>query len=335
MVRARPARARADEARPPAPPVPRQVHPAARRDAARAVRAAAGGRVLDPFAGSGTTLVQSLESGRPTPSASTSPPSTACCRGQDGPLQRVRPRDARSGTPCSALATSGVRHRTWLHRPVVRAAGGRRAARLPLPDRRLRARRRPPRRARARGALGAADDALRPRLPARSRRSGRTGATSTSASAARSSAPSTSSAATRSTRSRGSRRSRASVTGTREAAILHGDARELELGGPLRRGDHLAAVPGPDRLPRAAPLRVRAARPRRPPRARGRRRGRGDEQGRDRRVLAGDRRGARERPRLAAPGRPGRDRRQRPPSSSTRRSSIAPASGSSTVCAGT
>ena len=44
------------------PPVPRQVRPAARRGAARAyVRP--GGRVLDPFAGSGTTLVQALESG--------------------------------------------------------------------------------------------------------------------------------------------------------------------------------------------------------------------------------------------------------------------------------
>ena len=37
-------------------------YPPARRSAARALRAA-GGRVLDPFAGSGTTLVQALESG--------------------------------------------------------------------------------------------------------------------------------------------------------------------------------------------------------------------------------------------------------------------------------
>ncbi len=35
------------------------------------------GRVLDPFAGSGTTLVQALESGLTRP-ASTSPRSTAC-----------------------------------------------------------------------------------------------------------------------------------------------------------------------------------------------------------------------------------------------------------------
>ena len=62
VVGARAARARADEARPPAAPVPRQVHPAARRGAARR-HVPAGGRVLDPFAGSGTTLVQALESG--------------------------------------------------------------------------------------------------------------------------------------------------------------------------------------------------------------------------------------------------------------------------------
>ncbi len=43
--------------------------------------------------------------------------------------------------------------------------------------------------------------------------------------------------------------------------------------GHVRRRRHLAALPGADRLPRAAPLRVRAARPRRPARARARRRG--------------------------------------------------------------
>ena len=43
----------------------------------------------------------------------------------------------------------------------------------------------------------------------------------------------------------------------------------------LRRRRHLAALSGADRLPRAAPLRVRAARPRRVPRARARRAGAG------------------------------------------------------------
>ena len=40
----------------------------------------------------------------------------------------------------------------------------------------------------------------------------------------------------------------------------------------VRRDRHLTAVPGPDRLPRAAPIRVRAPRARRPSRARARRR---------------------------------------------------------------
>jgi hypothetical protein len=52
---------------------------------------------------------------------------------------------------------------------------------------------------------------------------------------------------------------RARARPEREARVLHGDARELELGG-RSTGAHLAAVSGPDRLPRAAPLRVRAAR---------------------------------------------------------------------------
>ncbi len=54
--------ARADEARPSPPSVSRQVRASAGRGAARALRTT-GGRVLDPFAGSGTTLVQALESG--------------------------------------------------------------------------------------------------------------------------------------------------------------------------------------------------------------------------------------------------------------------------------
>ena len=48
--------------------------------------------------------------------------------------------------------------------------------------------------------------------------------------------------------------------------------------GPFDARRHLAAVPGPDRLPRAAPLRVRAARARRPARARDRRRRAGTSQ---------------------------------------------------------
>ena len=62
VVRARAAGAGAHEARASPASIPRQVHPTARPDAAGAPRAR-GGRVLDPFAGSGTTLVQALESG--------------------------------------------------------------------------------------------------------------------------------------------------------------------------------------------------------------------------------------------------------------------------------
>ena len=250
------------------------------------------GRVLDPFAGSGTTLVQSLESGR----AATGVDIAAfnCL------LSASRPRGTTSSSWRRRSATRSRPPRPasrdgpgpWLHRTVVRAAGGRRAARLPLAGRRLRARRRPPGRARPRRAVGAADDALRPRLPARAAGRARTGATSTGASAARSSGPSTSSAATRSTRSRGSRRSRASVTRGARRRSCTATRASSELGRAVRRRRHLAAVPGADRLPRAAPLRLRAARARRPARARGRRRRRRDEQGRARRVLAGDRRRA-------------------------------------------
>ena len=62
MVGGRAARARADEARPPPPPVPGKFIP-------QLVEVlldryfAPGAHVLDPFAGSGTTLVQALESG--------------------------------------------------------------------------------------------------------------------------------------------------------------------------------------------------------------------------------------------------------------------------------
>ena len=107
----------------------------------------------------------------------------------------------------------------------------------------------------------------------------------------------------------------------REASVLHGDARELELGGPFDAVITSPPYPGlidyheqhryayellglDDRRE----LEVGAA-------------AAGTEQGRDRRVLGRDRRGAGERARLAAPGRPGRDRRQRPARALRRRSS--------------
>ena len=58
----------------------------------------------------------------------------------------------------------------------------------------------------------------------------------------------------------------------RSRRSLHGDARDARARRPVRRGRHIAALSGADRLPRAAPLRVRAARARRSSR-RGARRG--------------------------------------------------------------
>jgi len=68
-----------------------------------------------------------------------------------------------------------------------------------------------------------------------------------------------------------------------------------------------------DRLPRAAPVRVRAAGARRLPRARGRGRRGGDVARRDRSVFRRNRRDLPERAWLTAAGRTGGDRRQRPP----------------------
>ena len=101
-------RARADEARPSAAPVPREVHPAARRGAARRyVRP--GGRVLDPFAGSGTTLVQCARIGlrrRRRRRRGVQLPADAR---QDGALRRVSPREraARRRLAARTLAARG------------------------------------------------------------------------------------------------------------------------------------------------------------------------------------------------------------------------------------
>ena len=78
-------------------------------------------------------------------------------------------------------------------------------------------------------------------------------------------------AATRTTRSRRIR-AFAAVRTARRVEVLHDDARTVGLPRAGRRGLHLAALPRPHRLPRAAPLRVRAARPRRPARGGDRRR---------------------------------------------------------------
>ena len=196
----------------------------------------AGGRVLDPFAGSGTTLVQALESG----------------------LRRDRRRHRRASTRCSSASR---RARTTSRRCAATCSG-------PTPRRRrssradaIRARRRRTcapgsRRLRPRSCCTSARSSSRsarptccgscsPARPARrggrrtstsssraSRSSSRTGATSTGASAGRSSRPAGSCCATRSTRSSGSRRSRPPGPTGCVARVLHGDARAIDLEGP-------------------------------------------------------------------------------------------------------
>ena len=191
--------------------------------------------VLDPFAGSGTTLVQSLESGRDATGVDVA--AFNCL------LMRVKTAEYNLFTLERELRDSLRRLETFEAQPpaeadrlrgeVVRAAGRGRARLLPLVRRRVRARRRPARRARPRRPLGAPDDALRPRLPARAAGRRVLVPQAQEGLPARSSAPSTSCAATRSTRSRGIREfSRVRARG-REAVVLHGDARELDLPGPF------------------------------------------------------------------------------------------------------
>ena len=164
-----------------------------------------GGRVLDPFAGSGTTLVQALESGLDAVGVDIAAFNCLLMRVKTARYNPfVLERELRDAL---ARFERGRGRRRRGRRRTSRAWFAPQARdellRFRSLRRRLRARRRAARRARARRALGAADDALRPRLPAARRSSSRTGATSTGASAGPSSAPSTSSAATRSTRSRG------------------------------------------------------------------------------------------------------------------------------------
>ena len=126
------------------------------------------GRVLDPFAGSGTTLVQALESGYDATGADVAP--FNCL------LMRVKTREYNPFVLESELrdalarldAFEGSRPagRFAVHARLVRAPGRGGAALLPLARRGLRARRPAAGRARAGGAVGQADDPFRPRLPA-------------------------------------------------------------------------------------------------------------------------------------------------------------------------
>ena len=128
----------------------------------------AGGRVLDPFAGSGTTLVQSLESGRDAVGVDIA---AFNCLLMEVKTRRydlfaleselrdvVRRVEAFDGDAAAASGYVGE----W-----YRAARSRRASRVSRADRRVRAPRRPSCRAGPRRTVGAPHNALRPRLPAR------------------------------------------------------------------------------------------------------------------------------------------------------------------------
>ena len=186
-------------------PVPRQVHPAARRGPARRGTSGPGGACSTRSPARARRSSRRSRAGSTRP-ASTSRRSTACSmRRQDA---RATTRSCWSRSCATRCALDAGEATPAGATPLRRDAGSRRRPRAELLGFRaligeLRARGRAARRARARRAFGAADDALRPRLPARRRSSSRTGATSTGASAGRSSAPRNSSAATRSTRSRG------------------------------------------------------------------------------------------------------------------------------------
>ena len=233
----------------------------------------AGGRVLDPFAGSGTTLVQALESGYDATGVDIAGFNALLARVKTRPynLEALR-RDllwahaeAEAFEPRGPL--SARRHR--LRARLVRAGCGRGAAALPLARRAGRLGGRAAHRAGALGPFGAAHGALRPRVPARAParavlvlqaparvQAGRVGPPVPAALHARHAR------ADRGVRGRAGRRLRRA-----DAARRRPRDRSRR---PVRRRHHVAALSGPDRLPRAAPLRVRAARRRRAARSRAR-----------------------------------------------------------------
>ena len=272
-----------------------------------------GRRVLDPFAGSGTTLVQALESG--IDAAGVDVAAFNCL------LMRVKTRgttsfalehDLRDALARFERGEGAAGEPAAYRARLVRAAARRGAARVPLADRRRTStptscascsRARPARRGGRRTSTSTS----------RARRSaGRTGATSTGASAGRSSAPGTSSPLhARHARADQGVRPRARP---RRGDVLHGDARELELGGPFDAVVTSPPYPGlidyheqhryayellglDDRRELELGAAARGVEPRR---------GRGV-RGRDRRPCSTTLR------RRAPAGRAGADRRQRPP----------------------
>ncbi len=265
MVGERPPGTRAHEARPPAAPVPRQVHPAARRSAARPLPRAGRARPRsvrrlrdDARAGARVgTRRDRRRAGRVQLPA------------RPGEDRAVRRRRARRGASRRLRAARLARARSRgsstraLSARVVRAEGSRGAARLPRPRRGFAAPGCAAGDPLAGGALGAQGRALRPRgaaggadggvlvpqappdVPA-----GRVGGLLPAAVHARHAA------AHRGVRS-GSRLRAGGAGASRGRA-------GRRVRGDVRRDPHLAALSGTDRLPRAAPLRLRAARSRRP-----------------------------------------------------------------------
>ena len=191
--------------------------------------------VLDPFAGSGTTLVQSLESGRDATGVDVA--AFNCL------LMRVKTAEYNLFTLENELRDSLRRLEAFdgarppatkrLRGRVVRAESRGRARLLPLADRGLRARGRDARRAHARRPLRETHDPLRPRLPARA--AGRRvlvpqAPEDVPPRRARRALPPPLRARHARADPRLLARARAR---TSSAVVLHGDARELELGGPF------------------------------------------------------------------------------------------------------
>src|SRR4051794_25559631 len=127
-----------------------------------------GQHVLDPFAGSGATLVQALESGLDATGVDIA--AFNCL------LMRVKTQqhnlftlehDLREALARFERGEGRAGTRPRIRSRQVRSRVGASAAPLPFADRRVPARRRSAGRARARRAVSAADDSLRSRLPAR------------------------------------------------------------------------------------------------------------------------------------------------------------------------
>ena len=267
-------RRRADEARPRAAPLPRQVRPAARRGLPRAATSRPGDRVYDPFAGSGTTLVEANAFGADAIGCDISAFNCLLDAGEDGALlarrARARPaRCARGGAARRAgrATRDAVARSEWfapraLGELLAYRAAARAAAEPP---------RRSPRVVLARAARSARltthFDLDFPAAP----RPSPTTASSTSARAVRrrrrrSSSPATRDDTIRRIRAFAALRTRAHGRGAARRRAHRATARARPTASSPRRRTRA------DRLPRAAPLRLRAARPRRPSRGGDRRR---------------------------------------------------------------